>query len=101
MSKKFMYPVAIVSALGAVALLAQEGTTKATEGALMLEKESYSLKHAVAYETTNDIEQAIAVVFSGQSVSSEKLKETREAEKARGDGDRKRQYRKHAIEGAG
>ena len=39
MSKKFMYPVAIVSALGAVALLAQEGTTKATEGTLMLEKE--------------------------------------------------------------
>ena len=94
MSKKFMYPVAIVSALGAVALLAQEGTTKATEGTLMLEKESYSLKHAVAYETTIDNEQAIAVVFSGQSVSSEKLKETREAEKAGGDGDFNRPYLK-------
>src|SRR4029450_4489100 len=55
--------VAILSATSAVMLFAQEGTTKA-EGTLMLDKKNYSLKHALAYETTIDNEQAIVVVFS-------------------------------------
>ena len=82
MTKKFMCVIAIVSAMGAVTLLAQEGTTKAGEGTLMLEKKNYPLKHALAYETTIDSDPAIAVVLSGQAVSSEKLKETKDAEKA-------------------
>jgi hypothetical protein len=101
MIKKFMCPVTIVSAVGAVALLAQEGTTKATEGTLMLEKKSYPLKHALAYETTIDNEQALGVVFSGQSVSSEKLKETRKAEKEGGDGDFNRPYLKLVFKTTG
>jgi hypothetical protein len=67
--------------MGAVTLLAQEGTTKAGEGTLMLDKKNYPLKHALAYETTIDNEQAIVVVFSGQAVTGEKVKEAREAEK--------------------
>ena len=101
MTKKFMCLVTIVSAMGAVALLAQEGTTKVTEGTLMLEKKSYPLKHALAYETTIDNEQALAVVFSGQPVSSEKLKETREAEKEGGDGDFNRPYLKLVFQTTG
>src|SRR6059058_2561818 len=79
MTKKFTWLIAIVSAMGALTLFAQEGTTKAAEGTLMLEKKTYPLKHALAYETTIDNEPAIAVVLSGQPVSSEKLKETKEA----------------------
>ena len=65
MSKKFMCMVAMVSATGAVTLFAQEATIKAGEGALMLEKKTYPLKHALAYETTIDNEQAIVVVPEG------------------------------------
>src|SRR5438552_7437246 len=52
----------------------------------MLEKKTYPLKHALAYETTIDNEKAIVVVLSGQAVAGEKLKETKEAEKDGGDG---------------
>jgi hypothetical protein len=92
MTKKFMCLVAIVSTMGAVTLFAQEGTTKAAEGTLMLEKKTYPLKHALAYETTIDNEPAIAVVFSGQAVSSENLKEARETEKGGNDPDFKRPF---------
>ena len=60
----------------------------------MLEKKTYPLKHALAYETTIDDEDAIAVVLSGQAVSSEKLKEARDAEKEGGDGDFSRPFLK-------
>jgi len=40
MTKKFTCLIAIVSAMGAVTLFAQEGTTKAAEGTLMLEKKT-------------------------------------------------------------
>jgi hypothetical protein len=101
MTKKFMCLVAIVSAMGAVTLFAQEGTTKAAEGTLMLDKKTYPLKHALAYETTIDNEPAIAVVLSGQAVSSEKLKETREAEKEGEDGDFNRPFLKLAFKKTG
>ena len=42
---------------------------------------NYSLKHALAYETTMDEEERIVVVLSGQAISSEKLKEARAEEK--------------------
>src|SRR6266403_176068 len=101
MTKKFMCLVAIVSAMGAITLFAQGGATKATEGTLMLEKKSYPLKHALAYETTIDNEEAIAVVFSGQPVSSEKLKEAQEAEKEGGDGDFNRPFLKLVFKRTG
>src|SRR5438874_431246 len=94
MTKKFMSLIATVSATGAVTLFAQEATIKAGEGALMLEKKTYPLKHALAYETTIDNEKAIVVVLSGQAVAGEKLKETKEAEKEGGDGDFNRPYLK-------
>jgi hypothetical protein len=101
MTKKFMCLFAVVSAMGAVALFAQEGTTKAGEGTLMLEKKNYPLKHALAYETTIDNDPAIAVVLSGQAVSSEKLKETKEAEKEGGDGGFNRPYLKLVFKPTG
>ncbi len=101
MTKKFMCLIAIVSAMGALTLVAQEGTTKAGAGTLMLEKKNYPLKHALAYETTIDNEEAIAVVLSGQAVSSEKLKKAQEAEKEGGDGDFNRPFLKLVFKKTG
>jgi hypothetical protein len=101
MSKKFMCLVAIVSAIGGITLFAQEGTTKAGEGTLMLDKKTYALKHALAYEATIDNEPAVAVVLSGQPASDEKLKEAREAEKEGGDGDFRRPYLKLVFKKTG
>jgi hypothetical protein len=101
MIKKFIRLVAIVSAIGAVTLFAQEGTTKAAEGTLMLDKKTYPLKHALAYEATIDNEQAITVVFSGQAVSSEKLKEAKEADKEGGDGEFNRPFLKLVFKKTG
>src|SRR5882724_1316628 len=69
---------------GSATLFAQGGTKPATvgEGTLMLKGKNYPLKHAVAYETTVNGEEGIAVVVSGQAVSSEKLNEARKSEKA-------------------
>ena len=94
MIKKFTCLVAVLSGMGAVMLFGQQGTPKAGEGTLMLDKKNYPLKHAVAYETTISDEPAIAVVLSGQAVSSEKLKEAKEAEKDGGDGNFSRPYLK-------
>src|SRR5438445_10533116 len=93
MTKKFSL-ILIVTVMSIVPLLAEEETTKAAEGTLMLEKKNYPLKNALAYETTIDNEPAITVVLSGQAVSSEKLKEAKEAEKQGMDGDFKRPYLK-------
>jgi hypothetical protein len=65
--------------------VAGQGQAKPVEGTLMLDKKSYTLKHALAYETTIDNEDAVAVVLSGQAVSSEQLKEARKGEKENGD----------------
>jgi hypothetical protein len=101
MITKFLCLVAILSATSAVMLFGQEGTTKAAEGTLMLGKKNYPLKHALAYDTTIDNEQAIVVVFSGQAVTGEKLKEAREAEREGGDGDFTRPYLKLVFKPAG
>ena len=71
MMNKFMCVVAIVSAMAGMMVFAQEPTTKAGEGTLMLDKKNFPLKHALAYEMTIDNEQVIAVVLSGQAVSSQ------------------------------
>src|SRR3954465_7264309 len=49
-------------------------------GTLMVGDKSYSLAHAVAYETTNGDEQKITGVLSGGIISSAKLKEAMEQE---------------------
>jgi hypothetical protein len=87
MTKKFMCVIGIASALGAVTLFAQQGTTKQAEGTLTLSKKSYQLAHAVAYESRTGGEEEVAVVLSAQSVSSEKLKKALEAEKEGGFGE--------------
>lgn len=93
--------VVIVNVMGALTLFAQEGTTKAAGTTLMLEKKTYPLKHALAYETTIDNEAAIVVVLSGQTVAGEKLKEARESEKEGGDGDFTRPYLKLVFKKTG
>jgi hypothetical protein len=77
-----------------VVLFAQEGTTKAGEGTLTLDKKTYQLAHAVAYESTIDDENAVVTVLSGQPVASEMLKEARKAEKDGGEGDFKKPFLK-------
>jgi hypothetical protein len=74
-----------VSTIGAIPLAAQAQGSKAVVQTLMLDKKTYTLKQALAYETTIDNEDAIAVVLSGQAVSSEQLKEARKAEKEGGE----------------
>src|SRR3712207_3251913 len=67
-------------------------TVSAQEQSLMLSDKTYTLKHALAYETTIDNEEAIAVVLSAQAISSEQLKEAREAEKSGSDGEFRRPF---------
>ena len=63
-------------------LFAQEETKPANvgEGTLIVKSKNYPLKNAVAYETTVDGEEGIAVVLSGPTISSEKLSEARKSE---------------------
>jgi hypothetical protein len=84
MIKKFIGLMAVIAVIvGAAMLFAQGGAKPADvgEGTLMIKGKNYPLKHAVAYETTVDGEEGIAVVVSGQTISSERLKEARKAEK--------------------
>ncbi len=85
MTTRFISLLMAVSTMGAAALFAQEGATKPAEGTLTLDEKTYTLKHALAYETTIDNEEAIEVVLSNQAVSAEQLKEARAAEKEGGD----------------
>jgi hypothetical protein len=101
MTKRLICLLAIVDAIGALTLSAQQGTTKASEGTLMLEKKTYPLKHVLAYEATIDSEAAIVVLLSGQPVTGEKLKEAREAENEGADGDFARPYLKLVFKKAG
>ena len=95
MVKKFMSLLAGMAVIGgAVTLFAQEGAkpAKAGEGTLMVDGKNYPLTHALAYETTINEEELIAVVLSGQAISSEKLKEAREREKDGNDPEFKRPF---------
>ena len=76
MAKKFINLLAGMAVIsGAATLFAQEGPKplKAGEGTLMLQDKNYWLTHALAYETMINGEDAIAVVLSGQAISSEDL----------------------------
>jgi hypothetical protein len=101
MPNKFICAFAIVGAIGAMTLFAQDATKKAGEGTLMLENKNYPLKHVLAYEATIDNEPAIAVVLSGQAVAGDKLKEAKEAEKDGLDGDFKRPFLKLVFKNTG
>src|SRR4029453_3025976 len=90
MTTKFIRLLIAAIALGPV-LFAQQGTTPA-EATLTLEKKTYTLKHALAYETTIDDEDAVAVVLSSQAVASEQLNEARKAEKEGNDPEFKRPF---------
>ena len=67
----------------------------------MVGGKNYSLTRALAYETTINDEEVIAVVLSGQAISSEKLKEARDAEKSSGFADFKRPFLKLDFAKAG
>jgi hypothetical protein len=95
MTNKFITFLLVITVIGGAAtLFAQEGPKppKAGEGTLMLEDKNYSLTHALAYETTINDEDAIAVVLSGQAISSEDLKKSQQAEKDGGFADFKRPF---------
>ena len=65
-------------------LFAQGGAKSANvgEGTLTVKGKNYPLKNAVAYETTVDGEEGIAVVLSGPTISNEKINAARKSEKA-------------------
>ncbi|MFN2623574.1 MAG: hypothetical protein ABR611_12095 [Chthoniobacterales bacterium] len=100
MTKTFIWLVAITSVLGAMALRAEEGSTKG-EGTLTLDKKTYPLKYAVAFESTIDNEDAIAVILSGKAVPAEKIKEARENDKQSGDTDFGRPFLKLVFKKTG
>jgi hypothetical protein len=92
MAKKFMNLLAAMAVIGGGATLFAQGGAKAGEGTLSLEDKNYTLSNALAYETTVNGEDAIAVVLSGQAVSSEDLKKSKEEEKRGGLADFKRPF---------
>ena len=97
MAKKFMRLLTLLVVIGSTAtLFAQEGAkpAKAVEGTLMLQGKNYPLAHALAYETTVNDGEVIAVVVSGQAIPGEKLKEAIEKEKDSGFADFKRPFLK-------
>ena len=64
MAKKFMRLLTLLVVIGSTAtLFAQEGAkpAKAAERTLMLQGKNYPLAHALAYETTVNEEEVIAV----------------------------------------
>jgi len=104
MTKKFMSLLAAMVVIGGAAtLFAQEGAkpAKTGEGTLMLEGKNYPLTHALAYETTINDEEVIAVVLSGQPVSSEELKKAKEGEREGQDSEFKRPFIKLEFTKAG
>jgi len=101
MTKRFIYLLSAIATMEVVTVFAQEGTTKAAEGTLMLSNKTYQLAYAVAYESTMDDENAVVTVLSGQPVSSKTLQEARAAEKDGGEGDFKRPYLKLVFKKTG
>jgi hypothetical protein len=101
MAKKFMNLLAATIIGGGATLVAQEKAAKAAEGTLMVENKNYPLTHALAYETTINDAEVIAVVLSGQAISNEKLKEAKEREKDGNDSEFKRPFLKLEFTKAG
>jgi hypothetical protein len=96
--------VAGIAVIGSSAtLFSQVGTKPANvgEGTLMLKGKNYPLKNGVAYETTVDGEEGIAVVLSGPTISNEKINEARKSEKKGEPSDFRRPYVKLEFTKAG
>ncbi|HEY2918311.1 MAG TPA: hypothetical protein VGK77_04865 [Candidatus Binatia bacterium] len=103
-SKKFISLLAGMAVIaGAATLFAQEGAkpAKTGEGTLMIEGKNYPLTHALAYETTINEEEVIAVVLSGQPIPGEELKKAKEGEKEGQDSEFKRPFIKLEFTKAG
>ena len=103
-SKKFLIAFVVTAVIGGSAtLFAQEGTMPANvgEGTVMVKGKNYPLKNAVAYETTIDGEEGIAVVLSVPTISSEKINEARKSEKKGEPSDFRRPYVKLEFTKAG
>jgi hypothetical protein len=104
MVKKSMGLLAGIAVIGGSAtLFAQDGAKPAIvgEGTLMVKGKTYPLKNAVAYESTIDGEEGIAVVLSGPTISSEKLNEARKSEQKGESSDFRRPYIKLEFTKAG
>jgi hypothetical protein len=84
--------LAAMAVVGGGATVFGQGGAKAGEGTVMLQDKNYTLSNAVAYETTVNGEEAIAVVLSGQAISSEDLKKSMKMEKEGGFADFKRPF---------
>jgi hypothetical protein len=84
-AKKFVTVLAgIVFIGGATTLFTQQDAKplNVCDGTVMVKGKNYPLKNAVAYETTVDGEEGIAVVLSGPTISSEKINAARKSENA-------------------
>src|SRR6476660_7233236 len=84
MTNKLIGLVAAIVIGSSATLLAQAGGKPASvgEGTLIVKGKNYQLKNAVAYETTVDGEEGIAVFLSVTTISNEKLNAARKSEKA-------------------
>ena len=83
MINKLVTVLVMTAVLGGSATLFAQNATKpanVSEGTVMVRGKSYLLKNAVAYETTIDGEEEIAVVLSGPTISSEKINAARRSE---------------------
>lgn len=83
MPNKYTTFLVVTIIAGSSTLLGQKETKPAnvSEGTVMVKGKSYLLKNAIAYETTIDGEEEVAVVVSGPTISSEKIDEARKLEK--------------------
>jgi hypothetical protein len=98
---KLIHLAGVVTLISAGALFAQESSTKTAEGTLTLDKKTYTFTQALAFETTIDNEDAIAVVFSRKAIPNEKLKEARENDKQSTDTDFGRPFLKLVFKKTG
>jgi len=103
MAKRFIYLMAIAAVAGSATIFAQGGAKPSNVGGgtVMIKGKDYQLKNAVAYETTVDGEDGIAVVLSGPTISSEKINEARKSDKKGEPTDFRRPYVKLEFTKAG
>lgn len=92
MVKRFVGLLAAMAVMGGGATLLAQTGAKAGEGTLMLEDKNHTVSHALAYETTVNGEDAIAVVLSGQAISGDDLKKSKDEEKKGGFANFKRPF---------
>jgi hypothetical protein len=92
MVKKFMSLLAAMAVIGGGATLLAQGGAKSGEGTLALEDKNSTLSHALAYETTANGEEVIAVALTGQAISSEDFTKSQGEEKKGGFADFKRPF---------